>query len=53
MKAFPLNIPSSLENLGLLVDDIWYFAGDRSTDMNWYTKRALLAALYSSAGVCK
>lgn len=51
VKAFPLNIPSALENLALLVDDIWYYAGDRSTDFNWYTKRALLAALYSSTGV--
>lgn len=31
-----------------MVDDIWYYAGDRSTDLNWYTKRALLAKLYAS-----
>ena len=31
-----------------LVDDIWYAAGDKSTDYNWYTKRALLAAVYSA-----
>ena len=30
------------------VDSIWYCAGDRSTDYNFYTKRALLAAVYSS-----
>ena len=33
-----------------MVDDIWYWAGDRSTDFNWYTKRALLAGIYTSTG---
>ena len=32
--------------LGQLVDDIWYCAGDKSHDMNWYTKRASLAFIY-------
>ena len=50
LKAFPSNAPTALENLGLMVDDIWYCAGDRSTDFNWYTKRALLATIYSSTG---
>ena len=53
MKALPPNIPSALETLALMVDDIWYMAGDKSTDVNWYTKRALLASLYTSTGtVC-
>ena len=30
------------------VDAIWYAAGDTSTDFNFYTKRALLAGVYSS-----
>jgi ubiquinone biosynthesis protein COQ9 len=30
------------------VDAIWYAAGDRSADFNWYTKRATLAAIYTS-----
>ena len=51
LKAFPTNAPTALENLALMVDDIWYYAGDRSTDFNWYTKRGLLAAIYSSTGV--
>lgn len=25
------------------MDDIWYFAGDRSLDFNWYTKRIILS----------
>lgn len=30
------------------VNKIWYYAGDSSTDYNFYTKRALLAFVYSS-----
>jgi ubiquinone biosynthesis protein COQ9 len=28
------------------VDAIWHAAGDRSTDFSWYTKRAILGAIY-------
>jgi ubiquinone biosynthesis protein COQ9 len=51
LKAFPVNAPTALENLGLLVDDVWHYAGDRSTDFSWYTKRALLATIYTSTEV--
>ncbi|XP_021174638.2 ubiquinone biosynthesis protein COQ9, mitochondrial isoform X1 [Fundulus heteroclitus] len=78
----PHNIPDSLKHLSTMVDDIWYYAGDRSTDvsgsshprspfssahtflspfhhhphnirpatsqMNWYTKRAVLTGLYNT-----
>uniref|UniRef100_A0A3P9N496 Ubiquinone biosynthesis protein n=1 Tax=Poecilia reticulata TaxID=8081 RepID=A0A3P9N496_POERE len=44
----PHNIPDSLKHLSTMVDDIWYYAGDRSTDMNWYTKRAVLTGLYNA-----
>jgi ubiquinone biosynthesis protein COQ9 len=30
------------------VDTMWHAAGDRSADFSWYTKRAILAAVYSS-----
>jgi ubiquinone biosynthesis protein COQ9 len=30
------------------VDSIWHAAGDRSADFSWYTKRAILAAVYSA-----
>jgi ubiquinone biosynthesis protein COQ9 len=30
------------------VDAIWHGAGDRSADFSWYTKRAILAAVWSS-----
>ncbi|KAL5021950.1 hypothetical protein ScPMuIL_001105 [Solemya velum] len=48
LLALPQNTPRALKNLGHLVDDMWYHAGDRSTDINWYTKRASLAAVYKS-----
>ncbi|CAJ1057045.1 ubiquinone biosynthesis protein COQ9%2C mitochondrial [Xyrichtys novacula] len=44
----PHNIPNSLKHLSTLVDDIWFYAGDRSTDMNWYTKRAALTGIYNT-----
>ncbi|XP_028304586.1 ubiquinone biosynthesis protein COQ9, mitochondrial isoform X2 [Gouania willdenowi] len=44
----PHNIPDSLKHLSTLVDDIWYYAGDRSTDMNWYTKRAALTGIFNT-----
>ncbi|CAO3626587.1 unnamed protein product [Mucor hiemalis] len=49
IMARPSNVAMSLKHLGDIADDIWYYAGDRSPDMNWYTKRASLAAIYSSA----
>ncbi len=30
------------------VDAIWHAAGDRSADFSWYTKRAVLAGVYTS-----
>ena len=39
----PGSLPTALRQVGQMVDDIWYAAGDKSADFNWYTKRALLA----------
>jgi len=46
--AFPLNAPLALRMLHRTVDAAWHAAGDRSTDFNWYTKRGLLAGVYSA-----
>ena len=46
--ALPQNAPLGLRCLYRTVDAIWYAAGDRSTDYNFYTKRLLLAGVYSS-----
>ncbi|XP_042267858.1 ubiquinone biosynthesis protein COQ9, mitochondrial isoform X2 [Thunnus albacares] len=48
LLLLPHNIPDSLKHLSTLVDDIWYYAGDRSTDMNWYTKRAALTGIFNT-----
>ncbi|KAI4887721.1 hypothetical protein NFI96_024785 [Prochilodus magdalenae] len=48
LLLLPHNIPDSLKHLSTLVDDIWYYAGDRSTDLNWYTKRAALTGIYNT-----
>ncbi|KAG0206608.1 Ubiquinone biosynthesis protein coq9, mitochondrial [Mortierella sp. GBA30] len=44
----PSNLPMSLNHLAKIVDEIWYLAGDKSADMNWYTKRASLAGVYTT-----
>jgi ubiquinone biosynthesis protein COQ9 len=33
---------------GRTVDAIWHAAGDTSADFSWYTKRAILAAVYAA-----
>ena len=46
----PSNLPRTLQLLAVLSDELWYHAGDTSTDTRWYSRRAGLLALYSSAG---
>lgn len=38
--------PLASRQFAHLVDDILFFAGDKSTNLNWYTKRAAIAAVY-------
>lgn len=46
--SLPGNAALGLRCLHRTVDTIWYAAGDRSTDYNWYTKRGLLAGVYAA-----
>ena len=46
--AMPQNAAGGLQCLYRTVDAIWYAAGDTATDYNFYTKRGLLAGVYSS-----
>ncbi|HKU97698.1 MAG TPA: COQ9 family protein [Vineibacter sp.] len=46
--ALPIHAPLAAQLLYRTVDAIWYAAGDRSADFSFYTKRATLAAVYSS-----
>jgi ubiquinone biosynthesis protein COQ9 len=48
LLALPFNAPVTLKLLYRTVDAMWYAAGDTSVDFNFYTKRATLAAVYSS-----
>ncbi|NWH08800.1 MAG: COQ9 family protein [Alphaproteobacteria bacterium] len=45
--AYPLNHAAGAECLARTMDAIWRAIGDRSTDFNFYTKRATLAGVYS------
>jgi ubiquinone biosynthesis protein COQ9 len=46
--SMPQNAPLALKLLYRTVDAIWYAAGDTATDFNFYTKRGLLAGVYSA-----
>lgn len=48
LLALPFNAALALKLLYRTVDAMWYAAGDTSTDFNFYTKRATLAAVYSA-----
>ncbi|XP_070576072.1 ubiquinone biosynthesis protein COQ9, mitochondrial-like [Ptychodera flava] len=52
LTALPENITEHFKNLGILMDDIWFYAGDKSTDFSWYTKRASLAVVYKTTEMC-
>lgn len=46
--ALPQNGPRAARLLYRTVDAAWYACGDTSTDFNFYTKRGLLAGVYSA-----
>ena len=46
--ALPQNAPLGLKLLYDTVDCMWHAAGDTATDWNFYTKRGLLAGIYSA-----
>jgi len=45
--AHPSHVGEATRLLYQTVNEIWYYAGDTSTDYNFYTKRGLLAWVYS------
>lgn len=48
-KIMACGLPGSLKPLNALSDEIWYLAGDRSTDTTWYTRRGSLAGIYAAS----
>jgi ubiquinone biosynthesis protein COQ9 len=46
--ALPGHAPLAASMTARTVDAIWHAAGDRSTDFSWYSKRAILAAVWGA-----
>ncbi len=46
--ALPGNRLASVRAIARTVDTIWHAAGDVSVDQSWYSKRAILAGVYSA-----
>lgn len=46
--SLPTHAPRAARITAHTVDAIWHAAGDTSADFSWYTKRAILAGVYSS-----
>ena len=46
LGAQPQFLSTTIGELHKISDEIWWLSGDRSTDMNWYVKRALLMKTY-------
>lgn len=45
--SLPRHAPASARITARTVDSIWHAAGDNSADFSWYTKRAILASVYT------
>jgi len=46
--VLPRQARTAAGTLARTVDEIWHLAGDTSADFSWYTKRALLAGVYTA-----
>ena len=46
--ALPINAAVAARTVAATVDTIWHAAGDTSADFSWYTKRGILAGVYST-----
>jgi ubiquinone biosynthesis protein COQ9 len=49
--ASPLQMPLGLRLVAATADAMWRAARDTSTDFNWYTKRTILAAVYTATEI--
>jgi ubiquinone biosynthesis protein COQ9 len=48
LLALPSNVRLAAACTARTVDAIWHAAGDRSVDFSWYTKRAILTAVFGA-----
>ena len=46
--ALPQHATQAAEHVWKTADRLWYLAGDKATDYNYYTKRTMLVGVYSS-----
>ena len=51
LQALPPNAPHCLWHGATLMDEIWHHAGDKSSDVSWYFKRAGLGAIYAATEI--
>lgn len=51
LEALPWRAGNAWQRLWHTCDELWFLAGDRSTDMNYYSKRLLLAQVISSTAL--
>ncbi|HTC08440.1 MAG TPA: COQ9 family protein [Acetobacteraceae bacterium] len=49
--AAPMHTRQAIACTARTVDAIWHAAGDRSADFSWYTKRAILTAVYGATAL--
>lgn len=49
--ALPQNGLLAMRLLGATSDAMWRAAGDTATDLNWYSKRAILAGVYATTEI--
>ncbi|CAA0836854.1 Unknown protein [Striga hermonthica] len=47
IQVQPWNIPTSLRQRTMLVEEIWHTAGYEATNSDWHAKRAVLGGIYS------
>ncbi len=46
--VLPGNAPRLAKIIACMADAVWFAAGDKSADMSWYSKRAILAAVLTA-----
>jgi ubiquinone biosynthesis protein COQ9 len=48
LLSLPRHAGVAARTVARTTDSIWHAAGDRSADLSWYSKRAILAAVYGA-----
>lgn len=51
LQTHPLSALPALRMRAAMVDEVWSSVGDTSSDLDWYAKRAVLLAVYSTSEV--